>query len=192
MAQLPIFKRNLFTFILQNQTQNQNTSRMNYYKTIGGKKMDANIISHADHAVAGARDGRISKTDAQGIIKAVKDGGKITDIEKNTLLHVQKKYNWTDAASAYLIKEIGKLKTTYYKTIGGQRMDGTILDIAAEAVKGSGDGRISKADAQKILKAAKDGGKITDIERATLAYVQKKYKWTETAGAWFSQEAGKV
>ena len=96
--------------------------------------------------------------------------------EKNTLLYVQKKFKWTDAASALLKKEIGKLKPTYYKTIGGQRMDGGILDLAAEAVKGSGDGRISKGDAQKILKAAKDGGKITDIEKATLAYVQKKYK----------------
>lgn len=165
---------------------------MSYYKTIGGKKMDANILAQADASVAGAKDGRISKTDAQALVKAVKDGGKITDIEKNTMLHVVKKYKWTDSASAYLVKEIGKLKTTYYKTIGGKKMDGEILDLAAEAVKGSGDGRISKGDAQKILKAAKDGGKITEIEKNTLAYVQKKYKWTETAGAWFSEQTGKL
>ena len=64
--------------------------------------------------------------------------------------------------------------------------------IVVVTVKGSGDGRISKGDAQKILKAAKDGGKITDIEKATLAYVQKKYKWTDVAGAWFAGETGKL
>jgi hypothetical protein len=165
---------------------------MNYYKTIGGKKMDANILAQAEASTAGAKDNLISKSDAQSLIKAVKDGGKVTDIEKNTLIYVTKKFKWTDSASALLKKEIGKLKPTYYKTIGGQRMDGGILDLAAQAVKGSGDGRISKGDAQKILKAAKDGGKITEVEKATLAYVQKKYKWTDVAGAWFAGETGKL
>ena len=92
---------------------------MSYYKTIGGKKMDANILAQAEASTAGAKDNFISKADAQGLIKAVKDGGKVTDIEKSTLLYVQKKFKWTDAASALLKKEIGKLKPTYYKTIGG-------------------------------------------------------------------------
>jgi DNA-directed RNA polymerase subunit F len=165
---------------------------MNYYKTIGGKKLDAGILDQAEAAVSGARDGRISKTDAQGLVKAVKDGGRITDIEKNTLLYAKKNFKWTDSASALLTKEIGKLKTTYYKTVSGQKMDGGILDVAAQAVKGSGDGRISTGDAKKILKEAKDGGRITDVERATLTHIQKKYKWTDKAGEWFNAEIAKL
>ena len=79
---------------------------------------------------------------------------------------------------------------SYYKTIDGKKMDGAIIDAADEAVKG--DGRISKADAEKILKFSKDGGKITDIERTTLEHVFQKYKWTEAAEGWFNGEISKL
>ena len=164
---------------------------MAYYKNIGGKKMDAEIISKAETAMEGARDGRISRKDAQAIVKATKDANRITDIEKGTLQYALKKFNWTDAASTWLKAEIGKLKPTYYKTVSGQKMDGTILDTAAKAVKGSGDGRISKADALKIFKASKDGGKITEIEVVTLGYIYHQYKWTDAASAWFADELAK-
>ena len=64
---------------------------MNYYKTIGGKKMDANILAQAEASTAGAKDNLISKADAQSLIKAVKDGGKVTDIEA-TLQQVEANY----------------------------------------------------------------------------------------------------
>ena len=48
---------------------------MNYYKTIDGKKMDGNLLEMAEKAVAGAGDGRISKSDAEELLQAVKDGG---------------------------------------------------------------------------------------------------------------------
>jgi hypothetical protein len=76
---------------------------------------------------------------------------------------------------------------SYYKTINGKKMDGAIIDAAEEAVSGAHDGRISKADAEKILKVSKDAGKITDVEKATLAYVHKNYKWTEAAEKWFAE-----
>lgn len=164
---------------------------MSYYKTINGKKMDAKIISQAETAMEGARDGRISRNDAQAIIKATKDAGRITEVEKGSLQYIAKKFNWTDAASTWLKAEIGKLKPTYYKTVDGKKMDGAILDEAARAVKGSGDGRISKADATKIFKVSKDGGKITEAEIITLAYVYHQYKWTDAASAWFAQELEK-
>jgi hypothetical protein len=164
---------------------------MGYYKTIAGKKMDANIISRAEEAIKGARDGRISKNDAQAIIKATKDAGRITDVEKTSLQYVAKKFQWTDAASGYLKEQIGKLKPAYYKTVEGQKMDGAILTAAAEAVKGSGDGRISKADAAKIFRASKDGGVITTTEIKTLAWVYHQYKWTEAASSWFYEQLQK-
>lgn len=80
---------------------------------------------------------------------------------------------------------------SYYKTIGGKKMDGAILDTAALAVKGSGDGRISKADAVKIFNASKDADKITGVEIVTLAYVYHNYKWTDVAAAWFAGQLSK-
>ena len=81
---------------------------------------------------------------------------------------------------------------SYYKTIDGKKMDGAIIDAADVAVKGSGDGRISKADAEKILKVSKDGGKITDVEKTTLLHVHQKYQWTDAAAAWFKDEIAKL
>lgn len=164
---------------------------MGYYKIIGGKKMDSKIIAQAETAMQGARDGRISKNDAHIILRATKDAGRITEVEKGSLQYIAKKFNWTDAASTYLKSQIGKLKPTYYKIVDGKQMDGTILDVAAQAVKGSGDGRISKADAAKIFRASKDGGKITKTEIITLAYVYHQYKWTDAASAWFAEELEK-
>jgi len=37
---------------------------------------------------------------------------------------------------------------SYYKTLDGKKLDSALLEMAEEAVKGAGDGRISKADAE--------------------------------------------
>jgi hypothetical protein len=161
---------------------------MSYYKTIGGKRLDSRILALAEKSVSGARDGRISKKDAAGLVKATIDASKITEVEKTTLLYILKQYNWTPVAAAWFKTKVGKLKPTYYKTVGGKKMDGLILDAAAKAVKGSGDGRISKADAAKIFKASKDGGVITPIEVQTLAYLYYKFNWTPAAAAWFANQ----
>lgn len=71
--------------------------------------------------------------------------------------------------------------SAYYKKIDGKNYDKAMLDIADKSIGGKGDGRISLSDAKIIIKAVKDGGKITDIEKRTLNYILKKYKMTETA-----------
>jgi len=80
---------------------------------------------------------------------------------------------------------------SYYKTINGVKMDRGLLDLADESVAGKGDGRISKADAAKLLDAVKDGDAYTDVEKATIAYIRENYKWTEQADAWFRSEINK-
>jgi hypothetical protein len=79
----------------------------------------------------------------------------------------------------------------YYKTIDGKKYDGELLQLAEESVKGAGDGRISKADAQKLLEAVKDGNSYTDIEKDTIEYIRDKFKWTEEADEWFRTEIRK-
>ena len=51
---------------------------------------------------------------------------------------------------------------SYYKTIDGKKMDGHLLEMAEGVVKGQGDGRISKEDAEKLLVLVTDGGQYTD------------------------------
>ncbi len=79
----------------------------------------------------------------------------------------------------------------YYKTIDGKKYDGELLEFAEKAVAGVGDGRISVKDAEGLLKLVKDGDTYTDIEKATVAYIREKYKWTEEADAWFRTEIRK-
>lgn len=80
---------------------------------------------------------------------------------------------------------------SYYKTIDGKKYDGKLIELADELIAGSGDGRISMADAEKLLAAVKDGDSYTDIEKETMAYLRENYKWTEAADDWFRTEIRK-
>ena len=79
----------------------------------------------------------------------------------------------------------------YYKTIDGNKYDGELLELADKLTQGSGDGRISKADAAEILEGVKDGASYTDIEKATVAYIRDNYKWTDASDEWFRTEIRK-
>lgn len=80
---------------------------------------------------------------------------------------------------------------SYYRIIDGKKYDDELLKVAEEAVKGQGDGRISLADAQKLLEKVKDGNSYTDIEKDTMAYIRENFKWTEEADEWFRTEIRK-
>ena len=77
---------------------------------------------------------------------------------------------------------------SYYKTIDGIKYDGELLELADKLIAGSGDGRLSKDDAAKLLLAVKDASSYTDIEKATVKYLRENYKWTEAADEWFRTE----
>ncbi len=85
---------------------------MNYYKIINGVKYDAKLIDAVDKAVAGQGDGRISKKDAEVLIKIVKDGNTYTDVEKITVEFIRSHYKWTTEADEYFRTEIRKWAVT--------------------------------------------------------------------------------
>lgn len=80
---------------------------------------------------------------------------------------------------------------SYYKTIDGNKYDGELIELADKLTAGAGDGRMSKADAEQMLAAVKDGNIYTDIEKETMAYVRDNYKWTDSADEWFRSEIRK-
>lgn len=77
---------------------------------------------------------------------------------------------------------------SYYKTINGVQYDREMLEIADKATVGKGDGRISVEDAKELIKAVTDGGRYTDTEKTTMAYIRDNYKFTDEADAWFRDE----
>lgn len=168
-----------------------------YYKVIDGKKYDKGMLTIAEESVAGQGDGRISKADAEKLLAAVKDGNNYTDTEKDTMAYIREKFHFTDEADDWFRKEIRKWAGTkdsggsYYKVIAGKRFDREMLEVAEVATAGQGDGRISKADAEKLLAAVKDGNSYTDVEKATMAHIRDNYKFTDEADKWFRDEIRK-
>lgn len=81
---------------------------MAYYKTIDGKKYDAELIEAAEKAVAGRGDGRISMDDAKMLLDKVKDGNSYTDIEKDTMAYIRDNFKWTEQADEWFRTEIRK------------------------------------------------------------------------------------
>ncbi len=79
----------------------------------------------------------------------------------------------------------------YYKKIKGKNYDRKLLEIADTAVTGRGDGRISINDSKKLLRSVKDSGVYTDVEKATIKYIQGKYKFTKEADIFLKGEIDK-
>jgi len=77
---------------------------------------------------------------------------------------------------------------SYYKEINGKKYDREMIEIADRATQGKGDGRISVDDAKKLIEAVKDGGRYTEVEKETMAYIRENYKFTDEADAWFRTE----
>lgn len=90
------------------------------------------------------------------------------------------------------LEEIGKqLKThniSYYKQIDGKRYKAAILTEADESIAGIGDGRISKADAEKIFAKISDGHVYTQVEKDTMHYIREHYNWTPEADELFRKK----
>lgn len=81
---------------------------------------------------------------------------------------------------------------SYYRNIDGAKYDNGLIETAEKAVAGAGDGRISYEDAKTLIDSAKDGEKVTDIEKDTLAYIAQNFKFTEKADTYFKEEVAKL
>jgi len=79
----------------------------------------------------------------------------------------------------YKKKDYGKVVT-----LGGKKYDQMMIEAAKIAVQGKGDGRIGRTDARLLCKAARpsaDGrSSYDDLEKATMAYIRKNYKFTKS------------
>jgi nucleoid-associated protein YgaU len=79
-----------------------------YYKKIDGKNYDRAMLEKAENSVKGRGDGRISLADARNLIKLIKDGGRITEIEKRTLSYILENFTFTDTAIKYVEKALSE------------------------------------------------------------------------------------
>ena len=80
------------------------------------------------------------------------------------------------------------MSESYYKIIDGKKYDKQMLEVAETATSGQGDGRISLADAKRLIASVTDGGRYTDVEKDTMAHIRENFKFTEEADSWFREE----
>lgn len=86
-----------------------------YYKKINGKNYDKLMLDIAEGSVLRKGDGRISLADSRGIIRQIKDGGKITDIERRTLNYILENYKITETALKHIEKNLSEFFTNEAK-----------------------------------------------------------------------------
>jgi hypothetical protein len=173
-----------------------------FYEKIEGVEVDSAIINIFRNHKEGYR---VSLDDATACYDKVAASGDVTQDERWTLRYCLSEYSWYDAAHDYIIDELKKLpqvnaeepaakkrKTKgYYKTLDGVKCDSELLEACNQAVSGRGDGRVSLEDAHAVFEKAKDGGKVTEVERWTLRYCLTEFKWTQAAVDWISEELKK-
>lgn len=162
-----------------------------YYAIIDGKRYNASLINNAKFRTRGAGDGRISVQDAQDLWQLAMDGGRITEIEEDTINYLMTALNWTDAAKAWMTEILSveiEQSSSSYKVIDGLRYDRKVLEEADRRIAGQGDGRISMDDAALLLPLLGDFGDITIIEERSLQYLLENYNWTTEAENWFLEK----
>ena len=124
------------------------------------------------------KETEITLKESNKIIELLEDVSHPTDEERQTIEMVLKNLNCNEEAKENLNKY---MRTSYYEIIDGVKYDRSLLLKADNLVKGQGDGRISEEDMKQLIKDSADNNKITDVEKATLFYVSKKYNTTEKA-----------
>ncbi len=79
-----------------------------------------------------------------------------------------------------------------YETIDGNKYEKELLELARKHTTGRGEGKLSKDEVADLFASARDGVKITDTEKATLAYIRQNFAFTDAAARDFDDEFGKI
>ncbi|HEV8514263.1 MAG TPA: hypothetical protein VGQ59_13365 [Cyclobacteriaceae bacterium] len=90
---------------------------MNSNKQIDSKKLNRRLIEVADEAVAGARDGRISKNDAEVLLALIASNDSYTAVERATVDYIHKNYKLTESARDLFRDQIKNIEKDFQKLI---------------------------------------------------------------------------
>jgi len=74
-----------------------------------------------------------------------------------------------------------------YVSIDGEKYEKELLELAKEHTTGKGEGKLSKDEVADLFKSANDGQGVTDIEKATLAYIRANFEFTPAAAKDFDE-----
>lgn len=176
------------------------------YKTIDGVKYEQELLDMADKF---AKVGTLGLPEAEALWKSALDGRGVTVTESKSLEYIIQHHSLSNEAKDYLSRQLrgdekGKRKGhakgegrgdgpahkkpnsgwDYYEKIEGVPYKRKLLHLAETCAQ---DGVISLDEASRLWEDAKDGGRVTDIERDTLKYLMKKYAFDMPARLFMSE-----
>jgi len=73
----------------------------------------------------------------------------------------------------------------YYKKIKGKNYDRHLLELADRLIAESKRKMFTKTDVLKLYDPVADANRYTDVEKRTMHYIRKNYKFTEAADTLF-------
>eukprot|EP00928_Gymnodinium_smaydae_P088643 TRINITY_DN72709_c0_g1_i1.p2 TRINITY_DN72709_c0_g1~~TRINITY_DN72709_c0_g1_i1.p2 ORF type:complete len:341 (+),score=120.20 TRINITY_DN72709_c0_g1_i1:60-1082(+) len=172
--------------VLGNEKTDEKKEAKSYYKQIDGVKYDRGLLEKAEGF---AKDGQVSFAEAKDLWEDAQDGKGVTETEKRTLEYTLSTLKYTEKAATFMKDCLGKGKTpSYYKQIDGEKYDRELLEKAEAATKTAGV--VSVEEAKELWEAAQDGKGVTAIERKTLEYTMKEFKYTEPAAEFMRGKLG--
>jgi len=80
---------------------------------------------------------------------------------------------------------------SYYLVVKGKKYDRRMIELAEGLTSGKGDGRISMNDAKNLLRLVKDSNTYSPIEKQTMEYIRRKFKFTKEGDELFRTEIRK-
>lgn len=104
-----------------------------YYLVIRGKKYDRRMVELADGLTSGRGDGRISINDAKNLLRVVKDSNTYSQVEKQTMEYIRRKYKFTKEGDELFRTEIRKWAASKRSAKPAKKTSGSSRKAAAPA-----------------------------------------------------------
>jgi hypothetical protein len=82
-----------------------------YYSYIGNQRYDKVLLELAESFKNNPRDGRLSVSDVHTLFDAAQDGFRVTQVEIDTLFHIRREFNLTDAADRVFAERMNQIHT---------------------------------------------------------------------------------
>ena len=111
--------------------------------------------------------------------------------EKNIVGDIKKQISdLSDKIGSEVKKAItGKTRDKSILTIEGKKYDKELMNLVIEITKNKNE--INLKDSKKIFSKVSDYNEYTAVEKQTVAYIRKKYKFTTEANKWLRSEIRK-
>jgi hypothetical protein len=152
---------------------------MGRYRTIDGKRMDAEVLDIAEKAVLGAGDGRISLEDAKALWNAVADEGLYTEVERQTIDHVRATHKWTPAADEWFRSQEASFTHTRLVHMTPEELAGKHFShydvLASEEDRTARIKRLELATAEAAEQVDEEIGLLVHLDDGTVVEVYSRF-----------------